>query len=127
MITSNGEGVIGASFAPGMVAGAWKTLFGSNLAAALKTWDGLIDAQGNFPTAIDGVRVTIDGLPAFINFISANQINVQAPALTRTGMVPVVVTTPEGTSCLLNTFDAAEDLTGLVSRGRPDTITNSCD
>lgn len=98
VITSNGGVVNGASFSPGIVAGAWTTLFGSNLAAALKTWDGLIDAQGNFPTAIDGVRVTIDGLPAFINFISANQINVQAPALTRTGMVPVVVTTPEGTS-----------------------------
>jgi uncharacterized protein (TIGR03437 family) len=98
VITSNGGVVNGASFSPGIVAGAWTTLFGSNLAAALKTWDGLIDAQGNFPTAIDGVRVTIDGLPAFINFISANQINVQAPALTRTGMVPVVVTTPGGTS-----------------------------
>ena len=98
VITSNGGVVNGASFAPGIVAGAWTTLFGSNLAAALKTWDGLIDGQGNFPTAIDGVRVTIDGLPAFINFISANQINVQAPALTRTGMVPVVVTTPGGTS-----------------------------
>ena len=98
VITSNGGVVNGASFSPGIVAGSWTTIFGSNLASALKTWDGLIDAQGNFPTAIDGVRVTIDGLPAFINFISANQINVQAPALTRTGMVPVVVTTPGGTS-----------------------------
>jgi uncharacterized protein (TIGR03437 family) len=98
VITSSGGVVNGASFSPGVVAGSWTTIFGSNLASALKTWDGLIDAQGNFPTAIDGVRVTIDGLPAFINFISANQINVQAPALTRTGMVPVVVTTPGGTS-----------------------------
>ncbi|MFN7651478.1 MAG: choice-of-anchor V domain-containing protein [Acidobacteriota bacterium] len=98
VITSNGGVVNGASFSPGIVAGSWTTIFGSNLASALKTWDGLIDAQGNFPTAIDGVRVTIDGLPAFINFVSANQINVQAPALTRTGMVPVVVTTPGGTS-----------------------------
>ncbi len=97
-ITSNGGVVNGASFAAGVVAGSWTTIFGSNLAPALKTWDGLIDAQGNFPTAIDDVRVTIDGLPAFINFVSANQINVQAPALTRTGMVPVVVTTPAGTS-----------------------------
>ena len=98
VITSNGGVVNGASFSPGIVAGSWTTIFGSNLASAPKTWDGLIDAQGNFPTAIDGVRVTIDGLPAFINFVSANQINVQAPALTRTGMVPVVVTTPGGTS-----------------------------
>ncbi len=98
VITSNGGVVNGASFSPGIVAGSWTTIFGSNLASAPKTWDGLIDAQGNFPTAIDGVRVTIDGLPAFINFVSANQINLQAPALTRTGMVPVVVTTPGGTS-----------------------------
>jgi uncharacterized protein (TIGR03437 family) len=96
-ITSNGGVVNGASFAAGVVAGSWTTIFGSNLAPALKTWDGLI-VDGNFPTAIDDVRVTIDGLPAFINFVSANQINVQAPALTRTGMVPVVVTTPAGAS-----------------------------
>lgn len=96
-ITSSGGVVNGASFAAGVVAGSWTTIFGSNLAPALKTWDGLI-VDGNFPTAIDDVRVTIDGLPAFINFVSANQINVQAPALTRTGMVPVVVTTPAGVS-----------------------------
>jgi uncharacterized protein (TIGR03437 family) len=96
-ITSSGGVVNGASFAAGVVAGSWTTIFGSNLAPALKTWDGLI-VEGNFPTAIDDVRVTIDGLPAFINFVSANQINVQAPALTRTGMVPVVVTTPAGAS-----------------------------
>jgi len=97
-ITSTGGVVNGASFSVGVVAGSWTTIFGSNFATALKTWDGLIDAQGNFPTAIDNVRVTIDGLPASMNFISANQINVQAPALTRTGMVPVVVTTPAGAS-----------------------------
>jgi len=97
-ITSTGGVVHGASFLPGVVAGSWTSIFGSNFATALKTWDGLIDAQGNFPTAIDNVRVTIDGLPASMNFISANQINVQAPALTRTGMVPVVVTTSAGAS-----------------------------
>ena len=97
-ISATGGVVNGASFSVGVVAGSWTTIFGSNFATALKTWDGLIDAQGNFPTAIDNVRVTIDGLPASMNFISANQINVQAPALTRTGMVPVVVTTPAGAS-----------------------------
>lgn len=97
-ITATGGVVNGASFAAGVVSGSWTTIFGSNFAPGLKTWDGLIDASGNFPTAIDNVRVTIDGLPASMNFISANQINVQAPALTRTGMVPVVVTTPAGAS-----------------------------
>lgn len=96
-ITATGGVVNGASFSPGVVAGSWTTIFGSNFATGLKTWDGLI-IDGVFPTAIDDVRVTIDGLPASMNFISANQINVQAPALTRTGMVPVVVTTPAGTS-----------------------------
>ncbi len=96
-ITATGGVVNGASFATGVVAGSWTTIFGSNFAPGLKTWDGLI-IDGVFPTAIDNVRVTIDGLPASMNFISANQINVQAPALTRTGMVPVVVTTPAGAS-----------------------------
>lgn len=97
-ITASGGVANGASFAAGVVAGSWTSIFGQRLASGTKDWTGLIASDGSFPTSIDGVSVSINGQPAFINFISANQINVQAPGLTATGPVSVTVTTPEGTS-----------------------------
>jgi uncharacterized protein (TIGR03437 family) len=48
--------------------------------------------DGNLPTALDGVSVTIDGKPAFVYYIGPTQINVQAPSDTAIGPVNVVVT-----------------------------------
>lgn len=112
-ITSEGGITNGASFVPGVVTGAWTSIFGTNLAAATKDWTGLIDAQGNFPTSIDGVSVTIDGKAAFINFVSANQINIQAPDLAgRTGPVQAIVKTAAGESLPVS-VNAQRELPGL--------------
>jgi len=89
--------VSGASFRPGIVAGSWLTIKGSNLSpVALDTWDKSI-VKGNLPEQLDGVSVTVGGKLAFVYFVSPGQINVQAPDV-GTGPVPVVVTTPTGTS-----------------------------
>lgn len=106
-ISNNGV-VNGASFVPGIVAGSWTTIYGANLAATTRDWTGLISATGEFPTSVEGVSVTIDDRPAFVYFISPGQINVQAPALTRTGMVPVKVTTAAGESEVMMANVAAE-------------------
>jgi uncharacterized protein (TIGR03437 family) len=50
------------------------------------------------PTELDGVGVTIDGKAAFVNFISPGQINVNLPADSATGSVPVQVNSPNGLS-----------------------------
>ena len=47
--------------------------------------------NGNLPTSLDGVSVTIDGKAAFVYYISPTQINVQAPSDSTTGAVNVVV------------------------------------
>jgi uncharacterized protein (TIGR03437 family) len=71
--------------------GSWFSIYGSNLASTTTLWNG------NFPTSLGGTSVTIDGKSAYLWFVSAGQINAQAPDDTATGSVPVVVNTSTGT------------------------------
>jgi len=77
----------GASFQPGIEAGSWVMIKGANLANTVD-----LAASGNLPTSLDGVSVSIDGIAAFVDYISPTQINVQAPSDTALGPVSVVVT-----------------------------------
>jgi uncharacterized protein (TIGR03437 family) len=88
--------VSGASFQPGVVPGSWITITGTNLSPVTDTWATAI-TNGNLPTSLDGVTVSIAGQPAYIAYISSTQINAVAPDV-GTGTVPVAVTTPAGTS-----------------------------
>jgi uncharacterized protein (TIGR03437 family) len=78
--------------------GSWLEIKGTNLASGARLWAGS-DFQGsNAPTSLDDTRVTINGKPAFVYYISGTQVNVQAPADAATGSVPVTVTNCAGTS-----------------------------
>lgn len=83
----------GASYQPGIEAGSWVMIQGANLANTNpgRTWRSDEVVNGNLPTALDGVSVTIDGKPAFVYYISPTQINVQAPSDSAVGTVNVVV------------------------------------
>ena len=83
-----------ASFQPGIEAGSWVMIRGANLANTNpgRTWRTDEVVNGNLPTSLDGVSVTINGKPAFVYYISPTQINVQAPSDTAVGAVSVVVT-----------------------------------
>ena len=72
--------------------GEWVSIYGTNLASESATW------TGNFPTSLGGTSVTIDGKPAYLSFASYRQINLQAPSDNATGVVPVVITTSNGTT-----------------------------
>lgn len=114
-ITSSNGVTNGASFLPGVVTGAWTTVFGTNLSPTTRDWSGAIDGQGNFPTALDGVSVTFDGKPAYIYYASPGQLNVQVPDLAgKTGPIPVVVKTPAGESAAYSAI-AAKELPGLFT------------
>jgi uncharacterized protein (TIGR03437 family) len=52
----------------------------------------------NAPTMLDGISVSIDGKPAFVSYISPEQINVQAPEDTATGSIAITVTNCKATS-----------------------------
>jgi uncharacterized protein (TIGR03437 family) len=86
--------VNGASLQPGIEAGSWVAIRGTNLANTNTgvNWSASEIVNGTLPTSLDGVSVTIDGKAAFVAYVSPTQINVQAPADNTVGAVSVVVT-----------------------------------
>jgi uncharacterized protein (TIGR03437 family) len=84
----------GASFQPGIAAGSWVTIKGTNLAANTTNidWSSSIGADGKLPTSLNNVSVTVNGKPAYVYFVRNDQVNVLAPADTSLGPVSVVVT-----------------------------------
>jgi uncharacterized protein (TIGR03437 family) len=81
----------GASFQPGIEAGSWAMITGSNLANLTRSWQVSDFTGNNLPTSLSGVSVTIDGEAAFPSYISPTQINLQAPSDSNLGTVNVVV------------------------------------
>jgi uncharacterized protein (TIGR03437 family) len=100
-ISANGV-VNGASFAPGIAANSWATIYGANLSTATDTWANAI-VNGQLPTSLDGVSVMVGGKPAYVNFVSPGQINILSPDI-NAGSAQVTVTTSAGTS---STFTVA--------------------
>jgi uncharacterized protein (TIGR03437 family) len=98
---ASGGVVNGASFQPGIVPDSWITIQGSNLSPVTDTWANAI-VDGALPTKLDGVSVSVGGKPAYIYFISGQQINAVAPDA-GTGTMSVTVTTPSGTSAAVST------------------------
>jgi uncharacterized protein (TIGR03437 family) len=75
---------------------SWIEIYGSNLALDARSWR-TSDFQGiNAPISLDGTSVTIGGQPAFVEFISPGQLDVQVPSTIGTGPQRVVVTTAIG-------------------------------
>jgi uncharacterized protein (TIGR03437 family) len=72
--------------------GSWVSIYGVDFAAATSTWNG------DFPTSLGGVTVTIDNIPAYLWIVSPTQINLQAPDDSTIGPVSVVVKNPSGTA-----------------------------
>ena len=85
-VVSSG-GIVPAMIEPG----EWVSIYGTNLAPGTANWNG------DFPTSLNGTSVTVDGNPAYLEYVSPSQINFQVPDDTARGSVPVVVTTAIGT------------------------------
>lgn len=87
-----------ASYQDGIAATEWISVFGKNLSTSTRSWrdDEIVD--GVLPTELDGVRVTVNGKPAAIAYISPTQINVQSPSDEATGPVQIKVTRDQQTS-----------------------------
>jgi len=78
------------SIVPTIQSGSWVSIYGSDLAGGTFSWNG------DFPTTLGSVSVTINGKLGYPSFVSPTQINLQAPDDTTIGSVPVVVQTPFG-------------------------------
>lgn len=86
----------GASFQNGFAPGSWMTIKGVNLSGVTDTWANSI-VNGQLPTTLDGVSVSVGGQLAYIYYVSASQINVVVPNI-EPGLVNVTVMTSGGTS-----------------------------
>jgi uncharacterized protein (TIGR03437 family) len=86
------------SFQPSVASATWVSIFGTNLSAVTYTWQASDFVNGLLPTSLQGVSVTINGLPAYIDYLSPTQINVLAPDDATTGPVQVQVTAAQQAS-----------------------------
>jgi len=92
----------GASFLPGVVPSSWVAIFGSNLSTETGFWT-IVDGQ--IPIKVDDVTVSVNGQPAYMEYVSAGQINVLAPNIDA-GPVQVTVTNSLGTSAAFSSTSA---------------------
>ena len=75
--------------------GSWISIYGTNLSAVTASWNG------DYPTSLGGVTVTIDGKRGYLSYVSPTQINLEAPDDSHSpfsGPVPVVLTNDFGSA-----------------------------
>jgi uncharacterized protein (TIGR03437 family) len=97
--------------------GSWIEIYGSNLANFTELW-----ASSNFsgpnnayaPTVLSHSSVTIGGQSAFTEYVSPNQLDVQAPGGISTGSQQLIVTTEAGSSAPF-TVNVVTDEPGLLA------------
>jgi uncharacterized protein (TIGR03437 family) len=82
----------------GFSSNTYVEVYGQNFSTISRLWAGTDFSGVNAPTSLDGISVTVNGKPAFIYYVSPNQININTPEDTATGPVALVVKTPLGTS-----------------------------
>jgi uncharacterized protein (TIGR03437 family) len=73
------------------------SIYGSNLSAVMQVWDSAFNGS-SAPTSLGGVSVTVNNIPAFIQYVSPTQINIDAPDDSATGPVNIVVRNDSGSS-----------------------------
>lgn len=78
------------SSVPVIESSSWVSIYGSGLANGTSVWNG------DFPTFLGNVSVTINNKAAYLWSVSPTQINLQAPDDATTGIVNVAVNTPSG-------------------------------
>src|SRR5882724_12413088 len=92
-VTSNG--IVTASSFGGFASaapGSFIEIYGTNLAGTSRGWATDDFTNGNAPTSLDGVTVTVGGKPAYISYVSPGQVNVQVPAdVVSDQPVPVII------------------------------------
>jgi uncharacterized protein (TIGR03437 family) len=124
-----------ASLQPVISSGAYVSIVGSGFAPTARAWDSSDFSGLNLPTSLSGVSVTINGKPAYVQYVSSTQINAFAPDDPATGPVQVRVTTPQGAGyevtvlkqamspaffSSMSTFNSSPDGTDYIVAGHQD-------
>jgi uncharacterized protein (TIGR03437 family) len=74
--------------------GTWIELYGMNLSKSTRAWQQSDFNGDTAPTSLDDVRVTVNGRPAFVSYVSPGQVNALVPSTVTPG--PAVVTVTSG-------------------------------
>jgi uncharacterized protein (TIGR03437 family) len=88
------------TYQKGIAPGGWVSIYGSNLATTTASWAPV--ANQPLPTTLGGTTVTIDGVPAVLNYVSAGLVNALVPSAVPQGNVAVVVTSGNTSSDPMN-------------------------
>lgn len=88
----------GLSFHPHIAGGAWISVFGAGFARRTREWTIDDFAGTSLPLSLDNVRVSVNGRPAAIAYISPTQINALTPTEMDRGWARMQVETSEGSS-----------------------------
>jgi uncharacterized protein (TIGR03437 family) len=87
-----------ASYGAAIAPGEWLSIFGTGFSTTTRSWTAADFVNGQLPTSLGGVSVSIDGQPAYIAYVGPGQINALMPADAAIGPVTVQVATPQGQS-----------------------------
>jgi len=91
--------VVGSSASGTVIApNSWIEIHGTNLARDARGWQASDFVNEQMPTQLDGVSVTVNGQPAFVEYISGGQVNILSPLDTAQGPVEIQVKNDTGTS-----------------------------
>ena len=96
--------------------GSWVEIYGLNLAPHTRGWTGADFYNGQVPTSLDGVSVSLGGQPAFVDYISPTQVNAQLPNanLPVSSTFQLTVTYASATSAPVN-FTVSATAPGLLA------------
>jgi virginiamycin B lyase len=113
---ANGEGE-----SPTIAPNTWVLIKGSNLAKAGDTriWQNSDFANGQLPTQLDGVSVTVNGKPAYVYYISPTQLNILTAPDAISGSVQIQVTNNGAASATFTAQAQAESPSFFVFNGGP--------
>lgn len=98
----SGKGVVNAAtnLATSIAANTYITIYGSDLANTTRLWGGAdFGASGAaLPNSLSGTSVTVNGIPAFVEYVSPTQVNAITPNDSSTGSGIDVVVSRNGQS-----------------------------
>ncbi len=115
-LVANAEGGV-----PLIAPNTWVEIKGSDLAPAgdSRIWKGSDFVGGQMPTSLDGVSVTVNGVPAYIYYISPTQVNVLTPPSALPASVQVVLTNGGVSSAAFSIAAQTESPSFFIFNGGP--------
>lgn len=112
VIRTSPPGVISASAFGGastIAPGTWIEIYGQHLSSTTRAWTASDFSGNTAPASLDNVSVSINGIPAYISYISPGQVNALVPAGVAPGSAQVIVSNgPQSTTPFTVTANAVQ-------------------